>query len=164
MVSQSWRTFAEVTGLIAIVASLIFVGIQLQQDRAFAQSELGSQSFEYFNRIDEMVHAKDFAPVYTKMIETPNELTVHEKVRINAFYSIVSGLMYRECYLKQTGIFPECERAIGDIIRRYFANDYAKAWWKKTRSKHVIELPVWVDQSIADTPTESLYEHELLDD
>ena len=164
MATQSWRTFAEIIGLAALIASLIFVGIQLQQDRAFARSELGSQSFEYFNRIDEMIHAKDFAPVYAKMIQTPNELTIPERVRIDAFYRTVSGLMSRECYLTQTGVFPECERAIGDIIRRYFGNRYAKAWWKNTSSKHVIELPTWVDQSIAETEIRNLDKIEVVDD
>ena len=154
MTKQSWRTVAEIFGLAALVASLIFVGIQLQQDRAFARSELGSQSFEYFNRIDAMIHAADFAPIYLKMIQSPNELTNEEMIRINAFYRTVAGLMSRECYLTQTGVFPECERAIGDIIRNYFGNAYAKAWWKKTNSKHVIELPVWVDQSIANATIE----------
>jgi hypothetical protein len=39
MNSSDWKDTAELIGIVAIVASLIFVGLQLRQDRQFALSE-----------------------------------------------------------------------------------------------------------------------------
>ncbi len=36
---RNWKGIAELVGIVAIVASLMFVGFQLQQDRQFAQVE-----------------------------------------------------------------------------------------------------------------------------
>jgi hypothetical protein len=37
--AKDWKGFAELIGIIAIVASLLFVGLQLKQDRRIAEAE-----------------------------------------------------------------------------------------------------------------------------
>jgi hypothetical protein len=39
---KEWNEIAELVGIAAIVASLVFVGLQMRQDHVFARSELGS--------------------------------------------------------------------------------------------------------------------------
>ena len=153
-----FTVFAEIIGILAVVVSLVFVGVQLQQDRTIARAELGSQSFEYFSEIDQTINDPNFAPLYAKMLQNPDQLSTEEMLRINAFYGIVIGLMYRECYLTQRGVFAECEKATRDTIRRYFGNEYAKTWWRHTSMKHDVELPTWVDDEIATSPNDDLQE------
>ena len=43
MKSTSWKDIAELTGIAAIVASLVFVGMQLQQDRGISHRESYSE-------------------------------------------------------------------------------------------------------------------------
>ena len=40
MKSNDWRSVAELIGIAAVVASLIFVGLQLRQEQDIAQSQL----------------------------------------------------------------------------------------------------------------------------
>ncbi len=40
MIKQSWRDTAELVGIVAILLSLIFVGVQLRQARVIAASEM----------------------------------------------------------------------------------------------------------------------------
>ncbi len=35
----NWRTVAELIGMIALVASLVFVGLQIQQEQEIAESQ-----------------------------------------------------------------------------------------------------------------------------
>ena len=153
---------AEIIGFLAVFVSLVFVGVQLKQERTIARAELGSQSFEYFSEIDQTINDPNFAPLYAKMLQNPDELSTEEMLRINAFYSVVIGLMYRECYLAQRGVFAECEKATRDLIRRYFGNGYAKVWWQHTSMKHDIEIPAWVDDEIASTPIDDLDEITMI--
>ena len=48
MQSRNWKGIAEFVGIVAIVASLMFVGFQLQQDRQLAQVEalIANQAIE----------------------------------------------------------------------------------------------------------------------
>ncbi len=43
MKEANWKDLAELVGIAAIVASLIFVGFQLKQERAIARAELQAQ-------------------------------------------------------------------------------------------------------------------------
>lgn len=55
MKSMNWKTTAEFIGIIAIVVSLVFVGLQLQQDRDLTQvSSFGSMT-ESANALSELV-------------------------------------------------------------------------------------------------------------
>ena len=47
-----WRAIAESIGILAIVASLIFVGLQLQQDRIVASSQVNMATLETIVAID----------------------------------------------------------------------------------------------------------------
>ena len=40
MRSNNWKDFAELVGIAAIVASLVFVGVQLQQDQEIAEAQI----------------------------------------------------------------------------------------------------------------------------
>lgn len=44
MRKTDWKDIAELVGIVAIVASLVFVGIQLRQDRTLARAELAAIS------------------------------------------------------------------------------------------------------------------------
>jgi hypothetical protein len=46
MKSVDWKTYAELVGITAIVASLIFVGLQLRQEQAIAVAALGQSEIE----------------------------------------------------------------------------------------------------------------------
>ncbi len=48
MKSVSWKSMIEYVGIAAIVASLIFVGLQLQQERRVASIEAGFNLIESF--------------------------------------------------------------------------------------------------------------------
>lgn len=80
----------------------------------------------------------------------------------NAFYSMLSGVIYRECYLAETGVFVECKNAIRDVVRCYFGNEYAKSWWKLGTTKPSLPLPDWVDSAIEGAPIDDLNEIQII--
>jgi hypothetical protein len=57
MKSTSWRSAAELIGVTAIVVSLVFVGIQLQQDRDLAQVSTFGSIAESTSALSELVQA-----------------------------------------------------------------------------------------------------------
>jgi hypothetical protein len=52
MTSTNWKAIAELIGIFAIVASLIFVGLQIQQDRRVASGQVNMATLETIVAID----------------------------------------------------------------------------------------------------------------
>ena len=142
----------QIVGMFAIVASLIFVGFQMRQDQIIARSELGSGTFEAVGTVRQIAISKDFAPIFVKMLENPNDLTVDEAFQVDSFLRMARSIFIRDCYLKTRGIFEECESAIKSHSGLYFGNKYAKSWWRLNALSIQVGpwvLPPWLDVEIA---------------
>lgn len=150
MGGMRWRLLFETLGGVAIVASLIFVGLQIQQDQLIARSELGAGSFENYATINQVMVDPEFAALWSKVLETPKDLRIDEMLRVNGFLNMIAEAMARECYLKERGIFVECDDAIRDLMRRYFGNAYVKTWWRLSDTRPAVDLPEWVDKEISE--------------
>lgn len=146
-----WKDTFEAIGLVAIVASLVFVGFQLRQDQLIARSELTSESFELMIALDQNLLDPEFAGTYAKMLERSEDLSLEEMVQIDSLLRAVRTLYVRECYLQAREIFVECEAIVRYTIEKYFGNWYGQSWWRlnKPQSIEVLgNLPNWIDADI----------------
>jgi len=150
-----WRELLETVGIVAVVASLIFVGYQIQQDHDIARSQLGSETFVMLDNIYEARYDPVLASAYVKMLDSPEELTKVEVFQLNSHLQAMAQIFFRECYLTRRDVFTECEELIRSHIPLYFGNKYAQIWWEGSMMKSF--LPEWVDEEISkvDPNTES---------
>jgi len=150
MKSVNWKDIVEAVGVLAIVASLVFVGLQIKQDQVIARATLGSETAERIEPIWLMLADADFARTYAKMLDHPNDLSVDEMIQVDGFLSQLLNVMERECYLVQQGVFAECENVIKRIVRRYFGSRYAQSWWSQFKPPvgDAYPLPKWIDAEI----------------
>lgn len=146
---KTWNEIAELVGIAAVVASLVFVGLQMRQDRVVARSELAAGSFESFADLRREMTGPELASTYAKMLERPEELTTAEQLQVNAYLDAAKLLIIRECYLYQRGIFTECSIAVHEYGPYFFGNDYAQEWWRLQSPKSLSFLENWVDDSIS---------------
>jgi len=124
----TWKDALEGVGMFAIIASLIFVGLQMRQDQVIARSELTSHSFDLMMGFNQSLFDPSFAAIYVKMLEHPEDLNVKEMVRIDALLDSVMRAYGRECYLVARGIFAECVNIVRVTAQRYFGSRYARSW------------------------------------
>ena len=127
---MSWKDVAEFVGIIAIVASLLFVGLQLQQDRQLARAELGSNANEFMGVVDLGMSDPEVGRVWAKMLVSPQDLSVAEMVQVDGILRSAYVMMLRECYLVVMEVFAECETLVGVVAKNYFSNRYAQTWWR----------------------------------
>lgn len=154
MKSTNWKDVAELVGIAAIVASLVFVGLQMRQDRVFARSELGAASFESLASLRQLMIDPEFAATYAKMLERPEQLTAAEQLQVNAYLDAAKFLIVRECYLKERGIFTECEIMVRQYGPYFFGNSYAQSWWQLQSPSELNFLPAWVNDEITGIDSE----------
>ena len=131
MKKTDWKDIAELVGIAAIVASLVFVGLQMRQDQAIARADLGSRTAEIQIGIKEILTSAEFARVWTKMLNQPDELTAEERGRVDSFLDLVQESFLRECYLVLVGVFGGCEMIVRHHAPMYFGNSYAQDWWRR---------------------------------
>jgi len=148
MENKNWKDVAELVGILAIIASLVFVGMQMQQDRVHARAELGADSFSNLASMSLELTSDEFAATFAKAIEQPGDLTNAEKLQINGYLEAFTYLVLRVCYLKERAVFVECEIIVRDYAARFFGNHYAQSWWKLQDPGELAFMPSWVDAAI----------------
>ena len=130
MFKARWKEIIESVGMIAIIASLVFVGMQIRQDQYIARADLGSRSAEIQIGIKEILTRPDFARTWAKMLRQPQDLTFEEKIQVGGFLELAQESFFRECYLLALGVFGECEAIFRSHVSLNFGSRYAKDWWK----------------------------------
>ena len=155
MKNTDWKDVAELIGILAIVASLVFVGMQMRQDRVHARAELGADSFSNLASLSLELTSGEFASVFAKAIEQPGELTSAEKLQVNGYLEAFTYLILRDCYLKERGVFIECEIIVREYGPRFFGNHYAQSWWELQSPGDLMFMPEWVDAMITGIDPES---------
>ena len=149
MKNTNWKDIAEFVGIAAIVASLVFVGMQMQQDRVHARAELGADSFAHLATLSVEMTSPEFAAIYAKALKEPDQLTVAEKLQVNGYLDAFKYLVIRDCYLKERNVFVECEIIVREYGPIFFGNHYAQSWWRNQDPAELTFLPDWVDPLIS---------------
>jgi hypothetical protein len=136
MKNNHWKEVAELIGIAAIVASLIFLGLEMRQQHAIARAQLGSETFDFMRSIELQMSDVALSEDFVKMIENPEDLTLEEMTRINAFLQQVVDLFQREGMLVARGIFEESDAVLARYGPLVFGNRYAQAWFR-TNKEHL---------------------------
>jgi len=132
----SSKQIIEISGVLAVVASLVFVGLQLRQEQLFARAALGSITLETLAEFDKEFKDPSVASIYVKMISESEELSIEEMTQANAILDHIVRLWIRDDYLYDLGIFGENTRIVDEYVARMFGNAYAKAWWNSTKDRY----------------------------
>ncbi len=147
MDSQKLHDWIQIIGIVAVVASLIYVGLELRQEQRLARADLGSQSFQIAADLHLTLTDPDVAKAWTKMLNNPEDLTASEQRQVDGILHAAKTLFMRECYLTDRDVFAECRGLVLNIGPVFFASEYAQSWWRSQRADEPI-LPDWIDDEI----------------
>jgi hypothetical protein len=118
MKNSSWKDYAEIAGIAAIVASLIFVGLQMRQDRVIAVASVQAAFLESFVEIRSGINQN--AEIWDRGL-AGSDLTGADAV---VFHNLAASLRRQAIMqsdqlerLGQNGDFPIIQFA--DLIRQY---------------------------------------------
>jgi hypothetical protein len=133
---SNWKVVAELIGIAAIVASLIFVGLEMRQQQVLARAELSSASFDYMRSVRQSFSNGQFAESYIKMLRSPESLSDEEIAMINGFFHELIQLVERDCFMVYLGVFQECTYTMNRFFPEYLGNKYAQSWWEETKDDY----------------------------
>ena len=155
MAKKSWKDTAELLGIAAIVASLVFVGFQLRQDREIALAESLAASEASFTAINALI--SDHAAVWTKG-QKSEELSEAETVIMSR---LVSTLHRRARYTAamRRNLGAPGSAPLRDLARELYYNPGARRIWEAETEK---EMADWETMAPDDVYWRGNYRDEVL--
>ena len=121
---QKWGPVAEVVSAIAVVLSLIFVGLQVKQN-GDAQTQTGTQAVisEYNNGIRSLSLDPELVCIYLRGMQDYSSLSGAEQVRFSTFFLSMFNIQQQIYRLRLIGDIDEdigsgLDAQLKDIVRR----------------------------------------------
>ena len=152
--SNNWRDYMELVGILAILIGLFFVQREIQLNSTIARAELSAETSRNLSQLDEMIISGEISELWSKSLQTPGDLTFTERLRLNVFLENVLIQYNRECYYEEIEIFEECESVPRDTAVKYFSSEYGRAFWDTVRNRMVgPRITSLVDAALATDPS-----------
>jgi hypothetical protein len=151
---EQWSYVAQILGTIAIVVSLIFVGLQIRQNTSALQRNEHNSTMAQWTVIRQAVATnRDIAELMTGGLSGENALDDADRIRLENMLQEYAWAAFHIWDRTQRGVFPpgtfelSCGALLGDLLRTPFG----EAWW--AHAKEVGFAPPYVvdvDAMLAD--------------
>ena len=133
-----------------ILAGLILVGVQINQNSDLTRAALFSQYQDSWVSLDQSLQSENFAATKAKVLDTPNELTTAEMLEMHGYMFTFVDQLHRVDGLQKMGVFPaDFRQSLVAAIQDGFGNSYARAWWEVTKGGAAPEVVFLVDEVLA---------------
>ena len=143
----------QVGANLGILAGLILVGFQLEQNSHLTRASLNSNHMDAWMAIDRSLQSENFADTLANAINEPERLTDAEVLEMQGYLRANLDQWLRDFRLYKFDVFKTSpELVVESDIKSVFGNRFAVAWWEVNRDWVVPpELRVIVDKVIANT-------------
>ncbi len=145
----------ELVGGVAVIASLIFVGVQIrtqtQEQRLAATRDLSRQ---FGDALAPVVESPELASIYRQALQDLGALQEDERLRVNLALSRVIRVMEQQfLHTTHARIDPGFSEAVGSRIEEGFELPGVQEWWRLHRSGFSPRFREHVDSVIARAET-----------
>lgn len=148
---EQWASLAEIAGSIVVVATLIFLAVQLRQHNQLLKSE--SRKAQLSNDQTSILIGLDHPEVWA-MMHSPEPLSQRDQFRLSAAYLIDMRNREFEFFQYKNGELDEAAwKAYREIIRFNHATKRGRRWWDTVgRGVFDPEFVETVDNLLAESP------------
>ncbi|OQW57803.1 MAG: hypothetical protein A4S17_04105 [Proteobacteria bacterium HN_bin10] len=129
---------AEVIGAFGVIASLLFVGVQLRQNTKQMQRGEANSAMAQGSAIRHLIIGDpDVAALITAGVRG-GSLKLEDQLRLNAFFSEVTFLAMQVWDRARNGLVPkdEFERTILANLRLFLGSPRGVAWWANGKNAY----------------------------
>ena len=139
----------QVIGNFGVLAGLILVAVQIQQNTVLVRAELLSNEWDAWISIDASKQSERFASVLAKSIVNPQELNAAEILELDGYLFSYIDQLIRDRELYDLGVFDTpLETQISGSLSDYFGNQFARVWWEETKWKFSLDIVEIIDREM----------------
>ena len=140
----------QVGANIGILAGLILVSLQIQQQAEITTASMYSEHMSSWISVDQSLQSENFAETLAKSLSRPEELTDAEILEINGYLWSNLDQLNRRAALLDMGVFGmSLDEELASSIQMMFGNRFAQAWWAESRQGWNPAVVAAVDRAIA---------------
>lgn len=154
---MSGKAIRETLAALGVIASMVFVGVEIQQNTRLVEAQLESDEYSGWVAIDASKQGEAFSEVLAKAIERPEDLTLPEMLELDGYLYTYFDLLWRRQNLHQMGLGHSLEVELTQTVYDYLGNRFARAWWEETKFKFE---PSFIDAVEAAMPSVSADQDE----
>lgn len=141
----------EYIGMAAVIVGLFLVFEELRQARTIARAELSAESTRLLEALNAQERDPKFASILVTSRQNPEELTVEERIQLNAYLTSAVVVFMREKYYYDRGIFETWKEFPRIFGPQYFGTGYGRAYWEIRKSRFPAEVVAEVDKALLNT-------------
>ena len=141
---------AEIFGMIGVVLSLIFVGVEVNQNTNLSRNQAYLDFSESLKDLTLQIATDDVLPsliARTVAGETRIDFSIEDQVRLNSM-QIATVRVWESLFRSwQSGLLPEetiINTNIGGGI--LLNNDYFREFWKEVKLQHTVDFVLFFEQ------------------
>ena len=156
MESSKFGYWLQIGANLGILAGLILVGLQMNQNSELLQLQLLRQDADSLIAAEQAYVGENFAEVWQKHIEEPENLTLAEmKIMESYLYSQSVYRWWTTYQLYDRGLVSETDwkTQIDENANYVLKHEYGLAWWAEVRRPGTTlpdEFLDYIDQKLAD--------------
>ena len=152
MISDSASRWLTLVANLAILAGLVLVAVELNQNSQLARTALIAEGSALENQIWTPLIGELPGEIIAKAVECPQRLTYADFMALDGFLYTSFNDVYREYELHKEGLFTEEEwKAEVEAYAHWFlGNDFGRVWWEEVgKSFFDTTFSTHVDEQLA---------------
>lgn len=136
---EDFYFIAQIISALAIVGSLLFVGLQLREqnrEQLLARSNEALENHDQFQRL--LVENSDFREIWIKGRDGMEDLTPSERLAFGAYLALWMGTMMRTNARRKAGytINPLSGDGEAKMYRSITQREGPRQWWTRARAQY----------------------------
>lgn len=138
MTLEALYFIAQIIAALAIVGSLVFVGIQLRAQNRDQQLARGNEAAENHDRFQKLlIENPDLRDIWVKGADNMDALTPAERIAFGAFLALWVGAIMRFDHRTKAGYASPASRAETlAMYRSVTRREGARQWWRRARAQY----------------------------
>jgi len=138
MTLETLYFLAQIVAALAIVASLLFVGLQLRAQNREQQLARGNDAAESHDRFQKiLIENPDLRDIWVKGADSMDALAPAERIAFGAFLALWVGAMMRFEQRTKAGYASPASRAETlAMYRSVTRREGARQWWRRARGQY----------------------------
>ncbi len=148
---QAIGAIGELLGGVVVVASLVFLAIQLRRNTQTLQLGVAEEANRSFSTYLAMFTQPGVSRVYRVGLTSPSELDDDELVTFNAIISTLFNHLVYEHTLRNSGMNRGNEQGISTAARYVLRQPGGQQWWNRFRVSYNESFQAYVDSLLRDS-------------
>lgn len=143
MLSSKTHDWMQLVGSAGVLVGLLMVAYEIRQNTKLAEAEANRALYDGWEEMAIAEFETDIMDLYVKSVESPQELSSNEILKLSAWYTASMTQYDRQSEMFDRGLQPRDPTIdLVDNFDFYFGSHFSRAWYSEAR--------VWIEPRLVE--------------